>query len=782
MRVRNLLAVLVLIAPLDGANINSISFNQVDFYHNGSLRLANSAWGEFIVNFTQDREGTSFLNVVRQNGSGSASSTTWIVRNLPLPSATTTGTTSFTIERDIDLGVSNGTNAVNTSITFMYSVTPQPMSAAPASGTAGTATIGEAVHQSNSGIGGGPNDIPTPPQAQAAPAAGAAQSTSVWHKNMINVPQGTNQCLPGAMTNSLQWLNYENGYNLNQNPTATLSELAGDMATTATNGTYEEPAVSGLLKFISAHKLPLEIHYYGGGAGNTLTLPNSPGAVVIDPVSQIPVERSGDVTWQNLLAEMERDQNVVALLPHHAIVIEGLTDDVDENGEHHRTVNYREDPMQGSGPAGEKLDTLAESKSADWTDPNAGLGTTALLNGESILTFLVESPVQPPPSTAALPATGEFLFAPEVASGACSSFTSTINAVVTIPSFEVVQMANGNVVVSTEGTPNLSATGQFSLATGMYTGSGTLVTGNATFPAQVTLQTIGTVPNGPPDYLGTLVLTNGTGTCTIDFAAGLIGQRLPAAQTSPALVSDPVSALTGEAILEPRADLSLGGPLPLELRRYYGSLLNYNGITGSVGANWMTNFDVRAFVSGANAAVAAFGGNVIRFVNSNSQWSTLSPYPYPYQFQSANGGFQFLDPASNLIYGFGSDGKLTRIADRNQNSLSVVQGTNGATIVVDGLGRVLTLSYNSNGQLIKAQDQSGRSVSYAYSGASLQSFTDANGKTTTYSTTTSGHLSSALSGVTLPAGNVESTWNYDSFGRVTSQLDGDGNAANLAYG
>ncbi len=251
----------------------------------------------------------------------------------------------------------------------------------------------------------------------------------------------------------------------------------------------------------------------------------------------------------------------------------------------------------------------------------------------------------------------------------------------------------------------------------------------------------------------------------------------------PALGGDPVLLSSGELFGEAAPDLSLGGgPLPLEFRRYYRSMLGYSGVTGTLGTNWRHNFEVRAFAGTVVVTIATFHGDLIRFVPDGSNWVMASSHPLGYQLSSvAGGGFRFLDPADNLIYTFNTAGLLTRIEDRNGNALTVTQGSAGPTSISDGIGRTLSLTYNSSGQLTKAQDQTGRSVSFAFTGTNLASATDALGRVTSYSTATAGCCAGLITKTTLPGGNTSFAQTYDGSGRVSGQSDGLGNLTAIGY-
>jgi len=332
------------------------------------------------------------------------------------------------------------------------------------------------------------------------------------------------------------------------------------------------------------------------------------------------------------------------------------------------------------------------------------------------------------------------------------------------------------------------STNQFGFFSNSVLGSGTFVEGSlpltfnlnnpiinglqATGGAELTASTI------------TIFLTYKSSGQTEQFTANATQTALPtAACTAPANAGDPVSTDTGEVHSKFAPALALGGgPLRLQFQLYYASLLNFNGINSTLGANWMHNFNVQLVLynSGANATVVRFGGQTVRFQMSGGNWQLVTPSSYVDQLLQVNGEYRYFSVYDNLIYAFNSTGNLIRIQDRNGNQITVTPGPSGPTQAADGLGRALTFSYTS-GSLTKVTDQSGRFVSFVQTSGNLTSFTDAAGKTTTY-TYTSAPTGSVLVTTTLPLGNNIYTQAYDPLGRVVKQTDGLGNAvATLAY-
>ncbi len=245
---------------------------------------------------------------------------------------------------------------------------------------------------------------------------------------------------------------------------------------------------------------------------------------------------------------------------------------------------------------------------------------------------------------------------------------------------------------------------------------------------------------------------------------------------------DPVSTATGEHFgNDDVPDLFLGGPLPLELRRYYASYLKSNNVASALGDNWMHTFDVKLTVSGVDATVTLFQGTQVRFTQAAAGWQLAAGERRNYQLTSDAGGFRFLDPLRNWIYSFSSSGALTRLEDRNGNALSVAQAASGSgpEQVSDGLGRTLTFRYQGS-HLVEVADPSGRKVQFQQTGDNLVQVIDPQGKIHRYSYAAApppGLLTEEI----LPAGNKPVMTVYDNLGRAARQTDSRGNTATLEY-
>ncbi len=303
------------------------------------------------------------------------------------------------------------------------------------------------------------------------------------------------------------------------------------------------------------------------------------------------------------------------------------------------------------------------------------------------------------------------------------------------------------------------------------------ITGIATGPATLTLTVEDTV-------------SNMTATATVTIS-------LPSlASTQLVTVNDPIAISTGELsdfAIPP--DLSLGGPLPLIFQRTYASLLdaapNPNGASARLGNNWTQNFAWSLNLTAPYAAVVSPDGFAVLFQQSGSAWQVVGSEQYDYQLTTLlNGDYQFLDPRTNLIYTFttgsGTALALISIQDRNGNTLTLTQPQNSASQVTDGLGRMLSFTYDrSSGDITKVADQSGRSVSFIYSSGNLTQSVDAAGNVRNYTYTAESSAAGPLNGLMtsqiLPLGNTPFTQSFDSLGRAVSQTDSRGNATTIAY-
>jgi hypothetical protein len=360
------------ISPVRG----QVSFSQVDYYQDGSLAVADSEWGQLDVSYSPGG-GFQYLNVVIDPG---LATERWVAQNIALLPAAVVGAGPFGASYYFDLGVARGTDV--SSLNIGYSVSGGPV-AAPSGLSTGVFAVGQSVNIINAGVPSGIGTLNAPVAPAFAWLGPLGLSDLTWPAGMPNVTQEKNFCGPGAAANSLHWLNAQNGLGLTQSLAATQSELAGNMGNNNT-GNWDDAEVQGKLQYIIEHQLPLEVHYVGGEK-----LPTAGGYV--EPGGNGTAQNDGAVSWDWLVREMARGQDIEIMTGTHWVVVEGT---LTIGGNHF--FSYRDDPYQKGGAT-----TAAQQRTIDnrhvWTYFQNGM--TNIGNGnERIRAMVAESPI-PEPST-----------------------------------------------------------------------------------------------------------------------------------------------------------------------------------------------------------------------------------------------------------------------------------------------------------------------------------------------------------------------------------------------
>jgi len=245
-----------------------------------------------------------------------------------------------------------------------------------------------------------------------------------------------------------------------------------------------------------------------------------------------------------------------------------------------------------------------------------------------------------------------------------------------------------------------------------------------------------------------------------------------------------VDMATGELILVMRPDLVVDGPFPLVFRRYYASMLQREGFTSSkLGPNWLHTYDHKLSVSGSNATLVTNRGEVIRFVSgSGGTWNLVSPTYAPFKLdQLPIGTWRVRNPIDRRVYFFdGVTWLLTQILDEHGNALNLTYSGGQLSQVSDGLGRVLSFTYEPATGFLSQVSDGTRTVHFNYTTGVLTGFIDAAGKPWAYATNP-GPIQALITGVTEPLGNTPITHSYDPLGRVSTQMDALGHTAQYNY-
>ncbi len=264
---------------------------------------------------------------------------------------------------------------------------------------------------------------------------------------------------------------------------------------------------------------------------------------------------------------------------------------------------------------------------------------------------------------------------------------------------------------------------------------------------------------------------------SVGFHITIVGSGTTGGNTKDAgSAGDPVNTFTGELYNHYPADLRLGGPMPLEFRRYYASRILTDGlITGALGDNWLHNFDWKLTTSPTLTTVIDSTGREINFAKPFSSWRITGKVDIPFRLDEDAGEFTLADPRTDRLYRFDTAGRPIRIADGKGNVHTLTYSGGRLSEVSDGLGRALTFDYDGAGNLTSVSDGM-RMIAFEQTGSDLTRVTDALGSATTFAYAPGGLMASS----TRPAGNTPFTqsWSGD---RVVSQADSSGNTTTFSY-
>lgn len=124
-----------------------------------------------------------------------------------------------------------------------------------------------------------------------------------------------------------------------------------------------------------------------------------------------------------------------------------------------------------------------------------------------------------------------------------------------------------------------------------------------------------------------------------------------------------------------------------------------------------------------------------------------------------------------------SQGRLTKIIDNNDNSITMQYTGLLLTTATGPAGRSLNFEYDSNNRLIRITDPAGRTIVFIYdTNGNLSSVQDLNGGSTSFA-----YGQYGLTMITDPKGNNEVINEYDADSRVIRQEDAKDNVTLFSY-
>ncbi|RKY07964.1 MAG: hypothetical protein DRP66_05565 [Planctomycetota bacterium] len=179
---------------LPDPDIPDITIEQLDWPD-----VANSAWGRVKVDYNES-PGIYYFNLSIDDGSGEV----WVIQNLSIESQGG----DQTVMAYFDLGVTDGTDVGSLS-DYGYSIDSAPRAGGPTMAGSSIVVPGLEFHIGSEGSENvGTPGAPPRPSDKVSYGAGTDPNSGVIpdKDKFVNQPQGKNQCAPGAISNSLKWL------------------------------------------------------------------------------------------------------------------------------------------------------------------------------------------------------------------------------------------------------------------------------------------------------------------------------------------------------------------------------------------------------------------------------------------------------------------------------------------------------------------------------------------------------------------------------------------------
>ena len=242
------------------------------------------------------------------------------------------------------------------------------------------------------------------------------------------------------------------------------------------------------------------------------------------------------------------------------------------------------------------------------------------------------------------------------------------------------------------------------------------------------------------------------------------GQGLGNSQSQTTTFSkDPVNLATGNYIYD-HVDLRITGRgLPFEFKRFYNSK-DTTGTGVPLGFGWTHSYNINVSIDVSNNAVIAYGDGHREIYAPNGSGGYISE-PGIFNTLTSGGGAFTLTTKEQQKYFFNASGRLSSIADKNANTITLTYSGSNLATITDAAGRAITFTSDANGRLTQITDPLGRTVQYAYdANTNLVTVTDLRGNVTQFAYDAFHQITSAID----PRGNTFVTMVYDPLQRIVS--------------
>jgi RHS repeat-associated protein len=232
-----------------------------------------------------------------------------------------------------------------------------------------------------------------------------------------------------------------------------------------------------------------------------------------------------------------------------------------------------------------------------------------------------------------------------------------------------------------------------------------------------------------------------------------------------------VGVASGNLLLSSQ-DIKIAGlGQPLSFARTYNSgLVDYQtGAFGNGGTGGLTGDVHLTALADGGMGLGLGDGSYYRYDGNGTGGYKPAARLEADLVRQPDGTHQLTYRRSQSKWLFRTDGKLSQIVDKHQNTITLgYSGTGVLSQITDTQGRVLPVTINPNGQITKIEDPSGRSWNYTYAGPvgnRLATFTDPSGGVTKYVYDSA----SRLTKLTTPGGRITEI-SYDADNRVSEYV------------
>ena len=273
----------------------------------------------------------------------------------------------------------------------------------------------------------------------------------------------------------------------------------------------------------------------------------------------------------------------------------------------------------------------------------------------------------------------------------------------------------------------------------------------------------------------------------------------PAAPVSaPTKAMDPVDVATGFFIHE-ETDLVVPGIIPVKISRTYNSQLSGSSVSanggdglGSFGKGFSIDYDLRVDTYADMIRMSLAGGHYYDFaLQADGSYTNTSNPEYIGAKFVIESGLRKMKTRDGWVYTFEAQGGLVGLADRNENSISIVRRHEldaGGYIekIINAEGKIIVFDQDYTGNFFQTNSifaPGVGAVNYTYEADPFSAYPRLkrvnrdDGSTVSYTYSDQGKMKSAIDS----KGNILFDNTYDTAGRVISQALADGSISTMSY-